>query len=388
MILFGILMLVLWSVAAHGRTWTVRKDGSGDFTVIQRAVEAASDGDVIDIGPGRFDDYETIWLDGVPVEDAYVYLDGISLTLQGAGADQTVIGPEDEDFHPWPGRDVFIVHARNTSGFSIYDMTLEHSPWKIVSAYYNTGSYHMSGCTIREGNSGLDLACPDGGGVEDCHFEDMDNYGVHTTNPTTFFFVRNCTFSNVFAPAAADWSPSHLVVSDCQMEGGRVGVSFSGGASGSVTNCIIRGFDNYGVAMNDPGAVTVTGNVIEQTNGWGMFIGDADQAEITGNIIRTETGTCLNFPYPNDGMVFEGNDLFRGQGNFAQTNDYWPYTPATYLHVENNYWGTTDAAEIQAHMIDGHVQDQVNMFVVFEPFAGGPVPVEQRSLSEVKGLFR
>ena len=39
-------------------------------------------------------------------------------------------------------------------------------------------------------------------------------------------------------------------------------------------------------------------------------------------------------------------------------------------------------------MIDGHVQDNVNMFVIFEPFESGPVPVESRSLSEVKDLFR
>ena len=59
-----------------------------------------------------------------------------------------------------------------------------------------------------------------------------------------------------------------------------------------------------------------------------------------------------------------------------------------YFHLEHNYWGTTDAAEIQAHIIDGHVQDRVNMFVIFEPFAGGPVPTETHSWSAVKQLFR
>jgi hypothetical protein len=87
-------------------------------------------------------------------------------------------------------------------------------------------------------------------------------------------------------------------------------------------------------------------------------------------------------------MVFEGNDLDRGDGDFAKTNDYWPYTPPVYFHLEHNYWGTTDAEEIQAHIIDGHVQDNVNMFVIFEPFEDGPVPTEVRSLSDVKGLFR
>ena len=42
----GLLVLAVAS-SAHGRTWHVEKDGSGDFTVIQDAVDAAADGDVI-----------------------------------------------------------------------------------------------------------------------------------------------------------------------------------------------------------------------------------------------------------------------------------------------------------------------------------------------------
>jgi len=87
-------------------------------------------------------------------------------------------------------------------------------------------------------------------------------------------------------------------------------------------------------------------------------------------------------------MVFEGNDLYRGQGRFAQTNDYWPYVPVVFFHVENNFWGTTDAVEIQSHILDGDNMEQVNMFVVFELFAGGSVPVEGKRLSGIKDMFR
>ncbi len=83
--------------------------------------------------------------------------------------------------------------------------------------------------------------------------------------------------------------------------------------------------------------VTIPDNIIGQTDGWGMYLGDADQAVITNNLIRTETGGCLSFPYPCDGMVFEGNDLYRGTGEFAQTSDYWNYNPSVYFHLENNY---------------------------------------------------
>ena len=65
----ALVTLSLWATVAAGRTWTVRQDGSGDFQVIQDAVDAASDGDVIDIGPGRWDDYQTIWYQGSPSLD-------------------------------------------------------------------------------------------------------------------------------------------------------------------------------------------------------------------------------------------------------------------------------------------------------------------------------
>jgi hypothetical protein len=384
----ALVSLSLWATVAAGRTWMVRQDGSGDFHVIQNAVDAASDGDVIDIGPGRWDDYQLIWYDGAPAWDAYVFIDGKSLTLQGAGTDQTILGPEDEDFHPWPGRHVFIVMGINCGELKIFDMTLEHSPWEIVGYSAWNQRFEMARCVVREGNRGVIVACPSGGSVTDSEFIDLDDYGVHTTNPTNEFLVRNCTFSNVYVAAGADWSPSHLDVLDCEMEGGVGGVGFFGGATGSVTNCTMRNSINYGIAISDPGAVTITDNVIEQTTGWGMSLGDADQAVITNNVIRTETGGCLFLPYPCDSMVFASNDLDRGDGDFVRTSDYWPYTPPVYFHLENNYWGTTDADEIQAHIIDGHVQDRVNMFVIFEPFAGGPVPTEIRSWSTVKELFR
>ncbi len=43
---------------SQARTWRVERDGSGDFVVIQDAVDAASPGDVIQLGPGRFDEWE------------------------------------------------------------------------------------------------------------------------------------------------------------------------------------------------------------------------------------------------------------------------------------------------------------------------------------------
>ena len=54
-ILFSILAgFLLLAPVAHGATLIVQPDGSGDYSTIQAAVDAASDGDVIELGDGTF----------------------------------------------------------------------------------------------------------------------------------------------------------------------------------------------------------------------------------------------------------------------------------------------------------------------------------------------
>jgi len=62
--------------SAEGKTWTVRLDGSGDTTEIENAINSASDGDSIDVGPGTF--------------QVQTYISK-ELTIYGSGVDSTSI---------------------------------------------------------------------------------------------------------------------------------------------------------------------------------------------------------------------------------------------------------------------------------------------------------
>ena len=61
--LVALIVLLVPCLGGQGRcrTWVVELDGSGDFTVIQDAVDAAADGDTIFIGPG----HHTAWFRSV-----------------------------------------------------------------------------------------------------------------------------------------------------------------------------------------------------------------------------------------------------------------------------------------------------------------------------------
>ncbi len=89
--------LALWAGAGSARTWHVERDGSGDFVVIQDAVDAASPGDVIQLGPGRFDEWE--FRQGNPQYPVYVQVEK-NLSFVGAGMGETIIGPVAVEVHP------------------------------------------------------------------------------------------------------------------------------------------------------------------------------------------------------------------------------------------------------------------------------------------------
>ena len=91
------IMLISLSSLASARTWHVEKDGTGDYTMIQDAVDHAASGDTILIGPGRFEEKRP-YTSYPPTTDkwtfdVYVAVTVSELTIIGSGADQTIIGP-------------------------------------------------------------------------------------------------------------------------------------------------------------------------------------------------------------------------------------------------------------------------------------------------------
>jgi hypothetical protein len=88
------IVTLLVAGSALGATITVRKDGTGDFAVIQQALNVAAAGDTILIGPGEYLDKTWIrfpaWSHDI---ESFANVTVDNLTIIGAGADQTLIGP-------------------------------------------------------------------------------------------------------------------------------------------------------------------------------------------------------------------------------------------------------------------------------------------------------
>jgi hypothetical protein len=82
-------------------------------------------------------------------------------------------------------------------------------------------------------------------------------------------------------------------------------------------------------------------------------------------------------------------DLARGDHGVVYIHDNGlPCGEIDVLNMTNNYWGTTDPDTIQSWIRDNNDSPNACYIVDYEPFETESTPVEKKSLSDLKGMFR
>ena len=118
---WALLMILLCVPEASAHSWRVEKDGSGDYTMIQDAVDAAAPGDSVSIGPGRYDQFTPI-IFPTGIQETIVRIQTDSLTLVGDSREEVVIGPEvrpeSTASHEWLGIRIEDVRAIRFDSFT------------------------------------------------------------------------------------------------------------------------------------------------------------------------------------------------------------------------------------------------------------------------------
>jgi hypothetical protein len=234
-----ILAVIFHACIVLGDTWHV----PGDYLIIQAAIDAASDGDTIEIAAGTYNEYD-ITIDK-------------SLTIQGAGAGKTV------------------VDAQYMGGvFLIEDYTVEMSSMTIQNGKGSWGG--GINCGINCWGSLTLTNCVISGNEAE-----RSGGGIFLGGPLT---MTNCTVSGNKASLGggigAAWCTSYLTtMTNCTLSGNTAG---AGGGIYAVcnpfnlTNCTISGntatTSNGGGILGQPSNVTltnctVTGNHAEGTGG-------------------------------------------------------------------------------------------------------------------------
>ena len=379
------LLVVFGCGLAQGRTITVERDGTGEYIILQEALNAAADGDTILIGPGEYTEMYKVQYPGYPWEvDVVGDIKVGDLTIIGSGPEQTFIGSATQN--------------------------IDYSHYTPNCLIMLEGVYlEVLGVTLRNGFDGLF-----GGGAEvhinNCHF--IDNDRSSTFDNVGGGVISNCQFStqylggnrhigfysggsgvtidNCFFESPVDFGvlvngADDIVVQGCDFSGIDVGVQVSAGGGCRISS---SNFDclKYAVTVT-PVAARCEILDCELSGGWAAAavanaVFQATQSVFIGGIFTTLYFENSLATVMSDCHIFKG----------PASNSVWCLQSADYGFIQhelrNNFWDTDDPAVIESLILDVHDDPNIHAEVLFEPFAGGPVGKENASWGNLKAMWR
>jgi len=381
-----IAVLMLLAVACHGATWHVAQDGSGDFTVIQDAVDAASPGDVIRIHAGRYlhiTEQWDVWGNGTSFADCHVVITKDNLTLEGDGADVTIIGPESSPSDPDPNYTGISVTYNEANSLTVRNLAVENARYGM---YVASNSCDIRSCRF-EGNNpdAVRLFTSQGCVIDDCEFSE-NGFGVHSYSPSANLTISNSTLDSIagtLAPGCRFVDSDNVLVRNCDFTGGGGGVDFQQGTYGVIDSVRISDFTAVGIVTSMGGYAEIYNCHI--TGGDEGISANGDGVYCEGTTLENQYELAI---YVNSDGASEFHDCNIINDGYA-LSVYCTYngTDGCRLDMTDNYWGTISEDQIAEWIHDSLDDPDRRCTVDFIPFRDS-VGVERHSWSAVKEMFR
>jgi hypothetical protein len=365
-------------------TITVEKDGSGDYTQIQPALDAAASGDTVLIGPGEFTELIPSYIPGYAWDvEICAYVHVPNLTIIGAGAGQTILGPA--------------TYQGTTQTYSPKCMVWLEGSERIVEGitfrncyegiHATNGPVYVDDCEFRNnGGFGIIWQSEESGGIiRNSQFSStiFGHKGVATLGLGSNVLVENCTFDN------SEINIMHtqgISLINCEIMNTQIGVKISAGAHCTMINCNVFDCPIIGVALISVGPHCE----IYDCNISGGEAAIAAYAEATFFASNTalEGGSVATIYLSDSGAVEIKNSHILRSGPFSVKCNQ-PEAFGLNIHkMTGNFWGTTDPDLVASWILDQN-DDPTNFSIVnYLPMANGPVPTENSSWGSVKAMFR
>lgn len=376
-----LLTLLLLTDMASAATITVRKDGSGDHVTIQPALNAAASGDTILIGPGEFTEYSMVRLDGYAWDVVvFAYSELANLTIIGAGAEQTIIGPTVPmlDYSTYSAKCLVWI---NGTELTLRGVTIRNC---YEGLHVPQGSLDVEGCRFLGHAIGV-IWLPQGAGGR---FIDIE-FTSPATQPEAVGIqgpFSGITFTDIISVDGGRFYVSGaggVTFENCDLAGGVSGMSCVSGPSVVVRNSHLHGASNQQLSVYNA-SCTVENSVLEGGDG-AIYLSSYSSMTVTGSVLSGSFAAIGS--NGAEQLTVHGSHIFRGT-QWA----VWADGPTTGGHhnydLTNNYWGTSSAADIAAWIWDANDSSANWGTVIFQPFSAQEVPTETTSWGDLKALFR
>lgn len=274
--------------AAAPRTITVALDGTGDFTSIQEAVDAARKGDTVFLKPGAY------------AQDLTIHSKD-KIKLIGAGVDKvTMLGRDDL---------VGVLHV---------------GKWP-----YGATNIEISGLTINE-HGGHALGIFNGKGIT---LRNLRVKGMLFGQQVQDVRIEDCVIGGS-ETTGVQFSDSQALLVGNVIHDNDHGVNIAGKSDVRLErNVIIRSLFEA-VVVNDKAKASLVGNTLVKNGGGAAFLG-ASQSEASGNVIGlNKVGFLVS---PSSRVTTSFNALFNSEGDYMRAGS--PNVPAPELRQDSDVVG-------------------------------------------------
>lgn len=379
---------VLVSTTANARVWRVEKDGSGDFLVIQSAVDAAASGDTIRVGRGRFDEKQLVSCPGW-TEYVRILITKPDLTIIGSGT-ETIVGQE-TPYDPSQGFDIGIAASTywTNHALRVRDIVFINMCYGVNSAdiTLDIAGCIFTGCRYAILTDGVRAD------VYTCRFEGAAPYGISIACfNQTGTIVRDCRFDAVEElphriNVGFDWC-NEIVVENCDFNGGDLGVGFGFPSSGIVRRCSFNGQFRYSMYVTDASTVVIEDCEILNST-MGIRVVNPEAVLTVQRCVIADVQDCsVLIEATSPQTVVTNCDLDKGARYAVRTRELFDTYPTYYIDFRNNYWGTDSPDSIRSWIYDQNDGLTTNYVIRYSPFRGESTPTETATWGAVKSLFR
>ncbi len=354
--------------------------------MIQDAVDAAESGDTILLGPGRFP--ETVDFDyynGRTIQTC-ISLDK-SLVFVGSGVNQTFIGPTN-------GKTEYgtygLASRSSNLDLEIRDLTfIDCDGFTILFDMDTGGQLSVENISTENCFGGIGLIGTFGGSIRNCSFNNLEHNGITIFEGGDGIVIENCFFSGGAAQINIAFPESrNITISDCVLENGLYGIILNDCGPVTIRSCEMENHRVVGISVGATTGVSIEDCIImSHAQGESIRMLNNQYLIVQNNILEGGFG-AITVLSPSPNMDFSNNHILKSPDGYSIWVSQNYSGPATNLDFTNNYWGTNDPEEVADSILDGFDSDDIDMYVLFEPMADGPISTESTTWDELKSLYR